>query len=60
MGLKPTRAPQQTASLFDHLIGERKKLRRYFEAERLSGLEVEYEFEFGGLYDRQVGRLLAL
>jgi hypothetical protein len=55
-----TNAPQQTAPLFDHLVGERQKRRRYFEAERLGSLEVEYEFEFGGLYDRQVGRFLAL
>ena len=30
------------------------------EAERLGGLEVDDELEFGGLHDRQVGRLLAL
>ena len=46
--------------LFDHLVGERKQRRRHFEAERLSGLEVNDELEFGGLHDWKVARLLAL
>ena len=29
-------------------------------AERLGGLEVDDELEFGGVHDRQVGRFLAL
>ena len=37
----------------------RARNRRHFEAERLSGLEIDHQLEFGGLLDRQVGRLLA-
>src|ERR1035441_6349381 len=55
-----TDAPQQTVSLFDYVVGERQQLRWHFEAERLGGLEVDHELEFGGSHDRQVGRLFAL
>jgi hypothetical protein len=47
---------QQTASLFDHLIGAGKQHRRHLQAERLGGLQVEDEFELGRLLDREVGR----
>jgi hypothetical protein len=33
-----THAPQQTGSLFDHLVGSREERRRYAKAERLGGL----------------------
>ena len=33
-----TRQPQQTASLFDHLVGGVQQARRHGEAERLGGL----------------------
>ena len=46
---------QRSKKLFDHLVGERKQLRWNFESERLGGLEVGDEFEFGGPDDRQVG-----
>ena len=44
-------ALQQAAPLFDHLVGEREQLGRHNEAERLSGFEVDYQKEFGGLLD---------
>jgi hypothetical protein len=50
-----TNAPQQTASLFDHLVGERKQLRRHIETERFCGLEIDHEFEFDRLHHRQIG-----
>src|SRR5262245_62852941 len=52
-------APQQTASLFDHLVGAGEEWRRNFEAKRPSGVEVDDQLYLGGLMDRQVGRLLA-
>ena len=50
---------KQAASL-DHLVGEREQLVGDFKAERLRGLEVDHEFEFCRLHNRQIGRLLAL
>jgi hypothetical protein len=43
---KQTHAPQQTASLFDHLVGTREHGRRNVDAKRLRGLEVDHEVEF--------------
>ena len=46
------------ASLFNHHVGARKQRRRYGEAERPGGLEIDHELEFGRLLDRQIGRLV--
>ena len=46
--------------LFDHLVGAAEQRERKREAERLGGIEVDDQLDFGGLLDRQVGRLLAL
>jgi hypothetical protein len=43
------------ARLFDHLVGTEQKRFWNCEAERLCGLEVDYEL--GWLEDRKVGRL---
>jgi hypothetical protein len=48
------------ATLFDHLIGAGKQRWRDVEAERLGGLEIEDELEFGGPFDRDVAGFRAL
>ena len=54
-----TRAAQQIASLFDHLVGAGNKRQRHGEAERLRGLEVDHQLVLGWCLHRQVGRFLA-
>jgi hypothetical protein len=49
-----TRAPQQIASLFDHLIGPSEQRGWDCEFERIRALEIEYQFEFDGPHYRQV------
>src|SRR6266487_6824895 len=44
---------------FDHLVSAREQRRRYFEVERLSGLQVDRKLELGRLLDRKLGGLLA-
>ena len=51
---------QQTASLFDQLVGNGEQLRIKFEAECLGGLEVDHKLELAGLDHRQIGWLIAL
>ena len=51
---------RRSAPLFDHLVGAREHGRRHFEAERLSGLEIEHRLVLRRRLHRQVGGLLAL
>jgi hypothetical protein len=39
----------------DHLVGDRKQPRRQGEAERFDSLEIDHQFKFGWLQDRQIG-----
>jgi hypothetical protein len=41
---------------FDYLIGPSEEHRRHVDAERLGGLEVDYQLELGRLLNRQIGR----
>ena len=50
-----THAPQQTAELFDHLVGKLLNLQRHIQAKRLCRLEVYHQFEFDRLLDWQIG-----
>ena len=43
----------------DDLVGAGEELRGKFKAESLCGLEVDHQFELGGLDNRQVGGFLA-
>ena len=47
-------APQQKAPLFDHLVGNSEERRRHGEAERLRGLEIDDQIEFGRLHEWQI------
>jgi hypothetical protein len=44
-------------TLFDHLVGAREQRRRNFDAQRLRRLQVDDQFEFGRLLNRQISRL---
>jgi len=45
------------SALLDDLVGAREQRLRHRQAERLRGLQVDHQLEFGRLLDRQIGRL---
>src|SRR5215813_11099740 len=45
---------------FNHLSGANEQSGWHSQAERVGGLQVDDQFDFGNLLDRQVGGLLAL
>jgi hypothetical protein len=53
-------APQQTAPLFDHFVGNGEQGRRHGKAEHAGGLGVDDQFELARLHDWQFRRLRAL
>ena len=59
LGQKRTYAVQQNTSL-NHLVGAQQYGRRKRDAERLGGLQVNNDVEFGCALDRQVTGLRAL
>src|SRR5512132_1983160 len=48
------------ATLFDHLVSATGQRKRDGDAERLGGLEVQEQFNFRDLLDRQLARFCAL
>ena len=45
---------------FDHLVRAREQQRRYVEAERLGGLEIDHQLELDRGLDRKIARFRAL
>ena len=52
--------PITRAASFDHLVGARKKVDRWIEAEHFGGLQIDDELVLGRKLDWQVTRNLAL
>ena len=53
------RLNEQHSCSFDDLVGKREKFQRYIESQRLGGFEIDYQLDLRGLFDRQLGGLLA-
>jgi len=56
----PDRKLTQCERLFDHVVGAAEHSRWNRKPQCLGGLEIDYQLEFCGLLDWQVGRLAAL
>jgi hypothetical protein len=48
-----------SARLFEHLVGASEQHRWHVEAQRLRGIEVDYQLEFGRLLNWQEAKLVA-
>jgi len=46
--------------LLDQFVGAANQIKRNVDPERLRGFEVDQQFDFGGLEDRQFSRFFAL
>src|SRR5262249_10882784 len=57
---KRTYAPQQTAPLFDHLVGDGKHVRRNRNTETIRGCQVDCHCKLGRLDDWEIARLSTL
>src|SRR5450830_760399 len=57
---KQTHAPQQTASLFDHLVGAANQRQWDIQAECFRGLEIDDQIVVRLLLDREFGGLVSL
>ena len=55
-----THTPQRAKGLVNHLIGAGEQHRRHVKAQRLGGLEIDDQLEFGWLLDGKVGRFGAI
>jgi hypothetical protein len=53
------RVRQQTASLFDHLVGSTDQWKRHRDAECFGCLEVDGQLDFAYLLNRQIGGFVA-
>ena len=58
--LLATDTPQQTAFLFDHLVGNGEQRRRHVKAERLRSFEIDHKFVPGRRLGRKFGRVRSL
>jgi hypothetical protein len=59
-GQEETLALQQTAPLFNNLVGSGEQRGRYFDPEYPCGLQVDDELELGRPHHWHIGRFLAL
>ena len=47
--------PVESGARFDHLISPSQNILRDRQTQSLRGLEIDHQFEFGRLFDRQIG-----
>src|SRR5215207_2690195 len=57
---QPTAAQQGAGRLLEYFVGREQESRRYCDSKRPGRLPVNYQFEPGGLLERNLGRFSAL